>query len=245
MKYLLIFILAMPLMCMAQVVNIESDRGGDKQGIHGSSDLGLSLQRGNVQVFQSQVGLRLDYISGLHHSLVMGSISYGEEDGEPFQNESYTHLRWTAMWWRSETIGTEIFTQAQKDEFKLLQVRQLSGAGLRFTFFKDHLALGLGGMSDYEQIHGVSKDNLDFRGTSYVRIGREIKDRLKSQLIGYYQPLFNDLDDYRILVTGSLEFKIDKVFSLVNELNYTYDTRPPEEVINEDLQIKVKFKVKW
>ena len=230
-------------MAWGQVVNIESDRGGDKQGLHGSSEVGLSLQRGNVQVFQYQAGLRLDYISGLHHNLLIGSISYGEEDGEPFNNTAYSHFRWTAMW--LDHVGTEIFTQNQKDEFKLLQFRQLTGLGLRFTAFEDLLAIGLGGMSDYEKIDGYKEGRLDARGTSYIRVGKKWRDRIEGQMITYYQPLFTNPSDYRILMTGSLEFKTNKVFSILNEFNYSYDTRPPEEVVKEDIQLQFKFKIKW
>lgn len=243
MRSLLIFILTIPFTAWGQVVNIESDRGGDKQGLHGSSEIGLSLQRGNVQVFQYQAGLRLDHINGIHHNLFIGSVAYGEEDGEPFNNTAYSHLRWTAMWFNH--VGTEIFVQNQKDEFRLLQIRQLTGAGLRFTAFEDHIAIGLGGMSDYEQVEGLKKGRLDARGTSYVRLGKQWKNSVKGQLIAYYQPLFMNPSDYRILGTGSLEFKVDKVFSVINEFNYSYDTRPPEEVIKEDLQLKVKFKIRW
>jgi hypothetical protein len=244
MKILFIFLyLLCPAICVGQVVNIESDRGGDKQGIYGSSGGGLSLQRGNVQVFQYQLSSRLDHISGLHHSMFIGSTSYGEEDNNPFQNTSYAHLRWTAMWF--DQIGTELFTQVQQDEFKLLQLRQLTGTGLRFTFFKNHLAVGLGGMFDYEQIEGVEDNRLDIRGTSYVRLGQVWGEIAKGLLIGYYQPRFTDVSDYRILITGALEFILDKSFSVVNELNYTYDTQPPEQVIKEDLQLRFKVKVKW
>ncbi len=243
MRVLLIFIVMLPLMAWGQVVNIESDRGGDKQGLHGSNEVGLSLQRGNVQVFQYQLGLRADYIKGLHHSLIIGSMSYGESDGEPFQDRSYAHLRWTAMWW--DHVGTEVFTQVQTAEFQLLTLRQLTGCGLRFTMFNDHLAIGVGGMSDYERISTLKVGNFDARATSYIRVGKEWENRIKGQLITYFQPLFTDPEDYRILTTGSLEFHLNKVFSLVNELNYAYDTRPPEQVINEDMQIKVKFKIRW
>jgi hypothetical protein len=233
----------LPIMAWGQVVNIESDRGGDKQGLHGSNEVGLSLQRGNVEVFQYQLGLRADYIKGLHHSLIIGSMSYGESEGEPFQDQSYAHLRWTAMWW--DHVGTEVFTQVQTAEFQLLTLRQLTGCGLRFTMFNDHLAIGIGGMSDYERISTLEVGNLNARATSYIRVGKEWKNRIKGQLITYFQPLFTDPEDYRILTTGSLEFSLNKVFSLVNELNYAYDTRPPEQVINEDMQIKIKFKVRW
>lgn len=243
MRALLIFIVMLPLMAWGQVVNIESDRGGDKQGLHGSNEVGLSLQRGNVQVFQYQLGLRADYIKGLHHSLAIGSMSYGESDGEPFQDQSYAHLRWTAMWW--DHVGTEVFTQVQRAEFQLLTLRQLTGCGLRFTMFNDHLAIGIGGMSDYERISTLETGSLDARATTYIRLGKEWEKRIKGQLITYFQPLFTDPEDYRILTTGSLEFSINKLFSLVNELNYAYDTRPPEQVINEDMQIKVKFKIRW
>ena len=117
------------------------------------------------------------------------------------------------MWWRKQTIGTEIFTQTQTDEFRLLQVRQLTGGGLRLTFIEDHVAIGLGGMSDYERIEDTPDGEIAFRGSSYIRIGKEIKDKLKGQVIGYYQPLFTKPSDFRVLVTGSLEFKIDKIFS--------------------------------
>lgn len=245
MKTLFFLILLIPHICLAQVVNIESDRGEAKQGVHGSSELGISLQKGNVQVFQTQASLRLDYIKGLHHSLFIGSLAHGQEDGKTFQNESYGHLRWTAMWWGKRTVGTEVFTQTQNDEFRLLQVRQLTGGGLRFTFFEDHLAIGLGAMSDYEEIDGVSKGTHALRGTSYIRVGGEMKDRIKGQIIGYYQPVFTSPSDFRVLTTGSLEFKVDKIFSLINELNYSYDTRPPEQVVKEDLSLRVKFKIKW
>jgi len=243
MRVLLIFIVMLPIIAWGQVVNIESDRGGDKQGLHGSNEVGLSLQRGNVEVFQYQLGLRADYIKGLHHSLIIGSMSYGESEGEPFQDQSYAHLRWTAMWW--DHVGTEVFTQVQTAEFQLLTLRQLTGCGLRFTMFNDHLAIGIGGMSDYERISTLEVGNLNARATSYIRVGKEWKNRIKGQLITYFQPLFTDPEDYRILTTGSLEFSLNKVFSLVNELNYAYDTRPPEQVINEDMQIKIKFKVRW
>lgn len=243
MRTLLIFIVMLPYLAWGQVVNIESDRGGDKQGLHGSNEVGLSLQRGNVQVFQYQLGLRADYIKERHHSLIIGSMSYGESDGEPFQDQSYAHLRWTAMWW--DHVGTEVFTQVQTAEFQLLTLRQLTGCGLRFTMFNDHLAIGIGGMSDYERISTLETGNLDARATSYIRVGKEWENKVKGQLITYFQPLFTDPTDYRILTTGSLEFGLNKVFSIVNELNYAYDTRPPEQVINEDMQIKVKFKVRW
>lgn len=243
MKALLIFIVMLPMMTWGQVVNIESDRGADKQGLHGSNEVGLSLQRGNVQVFQYQVGIRADYIKDKHHGLVIGSIAYGENEGEPFQDQSYAHLRWTAMW--HDHVGTEVFAQTQKAKFQLLTLRQLTGCGLRFTMFKDTLALGVGGMSDYERISTLKTGSQDIRATSYIRIGKEWENKIKGQLITYFQPLFTDLEDYRILTTGSLEFSVNKIFSLVNELNYAYDTRPPEQVINEDMQVKLKFKVRW
>ncbi len=242
MKYLLILLL-IPSIGLGQVVNIESDRGGDKQGLHGSNELGVSLQRGNVQVFQYQVGLRADYTKGIHHSLVIGSLAYGENEGKSFQDQSYAHLRWTAMWWGN--IGTEVFSQVQTAKFQLLSVRQLSGCGVRLTLLKDLIALGVGGMSDYEKVSVLESGHLSARGTSYLRIGKEWDKRIKGQLITYYQPLFTDLEDYRILTRGSIEFGLNKVFSVVNELNYAYDTRPPEQVVNEDLQIKIKVKIKW
>jgi len=240
---LLSILLSLPLYSYGQVVNIESDRGSKPKGSHGSVESSLFLQRGNVSVFQYQAGLRLDFVGDIHHGLIIGSTSHGENQESTFQNESYSHLRWTAMWWSN--LGTEVFTQFQKDDFKLLTLRQLTGCGLRFTFLKELIAVGIGGMSDYEKIKGSNKKSLNPRGTSYLKIGKSWDDHIKGQIITYYQPLFNNFSDYRILTTGSIEFKINKVFSVVNELNYNFDTRPPESVVSEDTQIKIKFKIKW
>lgn len=243
MKALLIALLFFPCWCLAQVVNIESERGGDKQGFHAAAEGGVNLQSGNVSVFQYQLGLRLDYINGLHHYLGNTSLSYGESEGKAFQDQSYAHLRWTAMW--REHVGTEVFTQSQSAKFQLLQLRQLLGGGLRFTLLNDLVALGVGGMSDYEVISGAQGGSLVARGTSYLRLNKEWENGVKGQWTTYYQPQFFDLSDYRILSTGSLEFLITKIFSVINEVNYSYDTRPPQDVVNNDLQIKIKLKARW
>lgn len=244
MKYLFILLLLLtPFSSLAQVVNIEGDRGDKSKGSHGAIESSLFLQRGNVQVFQYQASIRLDFVGDTHHGLIIGSTSHGENQDSTFQNESYSHLRMTSMWWGY--AGTEVFTQFQKDDFKLLTLRQLTGCGLRFTFLEDMVAIGAGGMTDFEKIKDTNQKALDVRGTSYIKIGKEWSKDIKGQLIAYFQPLFSDFSDYRILTTGSIEFQLNNIFSIVNEVTYNYDTRPPENVVSEDTQLKIKLKIKW
>lgn len=59
----------------------------------------------------------------------------------------------------------------------------------------------------------------------------------------YYQPMFKDFSDYRILNDNTLEFKINSRFSILSSNIYTYDSRPPLKVKKSEYIFKtgVKF----
>lgn len=228
-------------------VNVESDRHavGGKEGFHLGTDLTLGFQKGNVDLFQYQLGSRIDYIQGAHHYYLMGSKTKGEENGKTFSNQEFAHLRWTFMW--GERVGNEVFSQIETDEFKLLEARQLNGAGFRFLLAKmesGEVALGLGGMSDYESLK-TGQSALVARGTSYLSASKTWENGMKGSLVGYYQPLFSAPSDYRVLVRGTLSFALTTQVSLQNEMAYAYDTKPPEGVIKDDFTYTLKIKYQW
>lgn len=226
-------------------VNLESDRhtAGGKEGFHFDTSLSLGFQRGNVRVFQYQIGLRTDYIHKYHHLYLLGSTGYGEENANAFQNQKFGHLRWT--WMFLGDVGVEVFSQAESDEFKLLRLRQLNGGGVRAVLVEEKgllFAVGVGAMSDYERV--ATGSDLVARGTSYLSLSNE-GARMKSTLVGYFQPKLRSFADYRVLLQGALEFPIIKKLSWVNLISYAYDTEPPEGVVKEDMRLTVNLKYKW
>lgn len=221
-------------------VNMESDRGGDKKGWGTTSALGLTLQGGNVELFSYLLELRLDYVDDHNHYYLVGSNQYGEQKGKAFKNQGFSHIRWTHMF---NFIGTEIFSQIEYDEFKDLKMRQLNGLGVRLEFMKV-FAFGLSGMSDYEQLKGVKEGNFDWRGSSYMSLSSKW-EKLDLHLVGYYQPLFRDFLDYRMIFVGSISYAVTKSFSIKNLLTHAYDTVPASGVLNKDTQLILSLNFKW
>ena len=227
---------------------MESSRT-HKDGFHGNFQLGMSLFKGNVNVFTYSLSSKLDYRSDKDYFFLQLFHEYGEEDVEKFQNVGFGHLRWTRMWLTD--LGTEIFAQSQYDEFKLLSLRQLFGLGLRLIPYewdlagKNFIAIGLGAMSDSEQISNQNQIDHVLRATSYISINKKLKEHTHFSLVSYYQPRVTEFSDFRILLEGNLEFKITKQFSMLNAVIYAYDTKPPENVLKDDIKLNILFKYAW
>jgi hypothetical protein len=240
MRFLIaLFLLAIPSPCNAQV-NMESERGGDKKGWGYSTEFGFTLQGGNVDTFSYKLGLRGDLVTEKDHYFISLSNQYGEEGGQSFRDQGFAHLRWTHM---EGFLGFEVYTQVEYDDFKLLQVRQLNGLGARAEFLKV-LALGVSAMSDYEALRDVEEGSLDWRASSYLSLSNKIGESVLVRVVGYYQPLFRDLTDYRIFSVASIALAVSKYFSVKTEFTYAFDTLPPEGVDKEDAQLLIVFQAK-
>ena len=240
MKYIKIWLLIFSLTNLAHAqVNMESDRGGEKEGVGVSSEFGFTLQDGNVKVLTYLASLRVDYVDMNNHYYLIGSAIYGEQDAEEFKNQGFAHLRWTHIRW---FFGPEFFIQVEHDKFKSLGLRQLNGIGLRAEPMKS-MAFGFAGMSDYERIKSPLQSNLDWRASTYVSVNQDWNG-LKFNLVSYYQPLFNDPEDFRLLSIAYMGYPISKSFSIINQFNYAYDTNPPDGVVKKDVSVMVKFSLK-
>ena len=229
-------------------VNIESVRNkGKKEGFWGEIKGGLELQRGNVKITSFDLENISHYDNGLHHAFLKANTSKGKQNDENFKNNSFVHLRWTYMKWK--TIGFEVFTQVQYDEFKKLNLRQLNGVGLRSEILKlkdTSFSIGTGIMSDYEKIEN-NITTVDPRSTSYISLIKKFnKD---NEILGtvYYQPLINNIKDYRInlecLIKTNFITKLN--LKLENSIVFLYDTKPPEDVLTNDFIIKTSLVYNW
>ena len=239
MRSLVFLLLLLPSLSFAQV-NMESDRGGDKEGWGLKADFGITLQGGNVDTFSYKLGMRADLVREKNHYYLVLSNQYGEESGVSFRDQGFGHLRWTHM---RGVLGFEAFTQVEYDDFRLLQMRQLNGLGLRAEFMGS-LAFGVSGMSDYESLRGQDEGQLDWRGSSYVSLSEELGKSFKVHIVGYYQPLFRDFSDYRLYSIATLSASVTESFSIKNQISYAFDAKPPEGVEKKDAQFIVSFELK-
>ena len=53
----------------------------------------------------------------------------------------------------------------------------------------------------------------------------------------YYQFDIWQLSDYRILASGALEISITKKIGFITEIQYRFDSEPPPDIVEYDLEI--------
>ncbi len=246
---LLIITLLLPNFALGQV-NIESIRNNDKEKpLWGEVKGGLELQRGNVDITSFDINFLIHFKNKKHHVFLQEKSAQGQQSDKKFKNNSFVHFRWTWMKWN--IIGLELFTQLQQDEFKSLKIRQLNGGGLRTELIKKKdisLSLGSGAMYDHEKLLSGTKTT-DIRSTSYLSAIKTFDEKKKSLILVtvYYQPLFNNPNDYRINLEANVRTDLITLWnvSLDNSINYMYDTNPPEDILTNDLIVKTSLVYSW
>ena len=245
-SFILFFIISLtPLLSFGQV-NVEDLRGDSKEGFSGNIDVGFERLTGNNDVLVYALKNRVDYVRNIHHTFLQLSSEKGVNEGEDFKNEAFAHLRWTTMWWGF--AGTDFFIQSQYDDFKDLKIRQLEGGYLRLVspLFDGEVALGLGAMSEYEQLKEGGGEGFTARFTNYVSLTEKWFDgKFKMSLTGYYQPKVEDHSDYRMTAVGQMDVNIIGGFSILPSFKYSYDSKPPKGVVVDDLQLKLYMRYHW
>ncbi len=149
-------------------------------------------------------------------------------------SNGFTHMRYTRMW--IPRLGSEVFTQAQYNEFTHLNLRLVAGTGLRVDPIRKRRVqvwAGTGYMVEYERNRVAAADPhpaelVNHRWTSYGVLQLMLHDSaIVARATTYAQPLLTDFSDIRVLESIQLEARALPVVSLGIELDAQYDSRPP------------------
>jgi hypothetical protein len=242
---------ALPRAAAAQV-NVERLRALDAEpGFSGGVAAGLSLKRGNVDFLEVTGTLWSRYHWDLHTLLGHSRAGFGEQGDERFASNAFVHARWTAMW--LERIGSELFAQAEYDQFVRLQRRLLWGLGPRFVVHDgEHVdvALGTAYMLEYERLDIPAGDphpqrTLYQRSSTYGSVRVAINDVLMVVNTLYVQPRIVRVADTRVLEELELSFAIAERIKWTTSARLRFDSDPPSQVENTDLDIKNGLEVQW
>lgn len=254
----------MPASALAQVNSQSLDRGEYASGI--MTDVGgdLSLRSGNVELLEvyANGSIRWQTLREARHENELPwlkqriradvSSGYGREAGESIIDEQYAHLRWTAMWHRH--IGTELFVQAQRNDFQALNLRWLVGGGLRSDVIHTEafaLWFGTGVFSEHEQIEVPGENDREnaFRWNNFmvarVQFGRTEELAVVLQNTVYVQPNLGDMSDFRVLEEVEADIPITEVVSLVTKFSARIDAEPPPGVETTDLRLSQGISVSF
>jgi Protein of unknown function, DUF481 len=230
----------------AQLVNIEARRiHNDSVQQAGEFNFDYSYSDVNnkkLTVFNSALTLQQKSKNLKNYVLLLASAELSKAKGEDLENSSFLHLRYNHK--INKILRWEVFTQLQSNLPIGVRLRYLTGTGPRFKLSNNsHFNFYLGSlyMFEYEKTTGGQKTT-GHRNSSYVSFSVDVP-AVKAELVSttYFQPLFADFRDYRILSENRLDFNITKKIKVQTSFRYFFDSRPPEGINNYTVAFEQGF----
>mgnify|MGYP000117833460 FL=1 len=221
-------------MLLAQI-NTEAMRSENvTDGFINKVNVDFGIEKADAEVIELAAAYRVDYFNptGLHIFFILNYENGYEQkkglDKNQVVNKGFGHLRMTKM--ISSELFFEIFTQFGFNDFLLMKDRKLAGSGLRYKMVSNdrmNTFLGIGLMQEneiYDMVNEPEKKLL--RSTNYLRWNINIAENTELYNTVYYQFSSSDINDYRLLYDGSIDFSVNENLSFFIELNYRYDNDP-------------------
>ena len=243
-----------------RVANIEKLRAKIKDGFFGEAKASFSLKEGNTDKFQFAGGGLLGYLSGKHLVFLSGGGEWEEANKKLVTSEALGHIRYNYE--LQEWLWAELLQQAAFDKFARLNLRYLSGAGLRLRLFESRnerfsAYLGAGYLFEYERIAIEDAPPIGppvpgertrhHRLGSYLSLNYEISDVVILGAVAYYQPRFDHpLDDFHLYSQSELDFIVvkDRLKFFV-AYNVEVDSEPPAFVKKVDHTLTNGVKIQF
>ncbi len=219
----------------AQLVNIEAKRmQSDSVRFALKSDVLFDYTDNNsAYIFQIGSNLTTQFKSKDLKKMYffIGNYNLIRSSGQDFQNSWFFHLRYNQK--LSNLLRLEVFLQNQNNKLLTITSRNLIGAGVRLKLISAEATkvyFGNAYMYEIEKIGTTGQQFYNHRNSSYLSITHAFK-KVGLDLTGtiYFQPLYRDINNYRILQQLKAELPITKVLSLSALYNYFYSSFSPAE----------------
>lgn len=215
----------------AQIVAVKSsDVNEDSTGWHLTFNVDFYTTKNTNTIYASNAGSYIQYKSGKHRFISMNEydvILNNGREGASGENRAYQHLRYNFLW--KKKVAWEAFSQIQFDGILRIKRRLLLGAGPRFNLLKKEQSdvhLGVAYMYEYEQELDTTVFHRDHRISSFLSVDKIFDNGHSISTIGYYQPVINNFDDYRISWGFRLALKIATNLSFNFNIHLNYDAQP-------------------
>lgn len=243
---LILFLFAFCTIADAQIVNIEARRlHTDSVRMVTDVNLAILLNSTNGKSLATVRGnIVSQWKSRNYKHLVLASANYdfAQADKDDYVNNFYVHLRYN---YKINTwLRWEAFVQSQTNEPLGINFRQLLGTGPRFKIKigKDaDIYVGSSYMYEYERtidrvVGGVG------RWSNYGSLNIHIP-KLNGSLIStfYYQPLFSQFADHRLMNDTRLDLNITAKWRVYTRFSYLYDSKPPTGIRKNALNLEQGF----
>lgn len=247
----LFFMLCFSNSVISQLVNIESQRmQSDSVRFALKSDLLFNYTDNNgnyiIQI-GSNIAAQLKAKDLKKTYFFIGNYNLIRSKDEEFQNSWFLHLRYNQK--LSKLFRLEAFLQNQNNTQLTITSRNLIGAGIRLKFISTETGKAYFGNSYMYEIERISETGQQFynhRNSSYLSLSQHFR-KTKLDVIGtvYFQPLYDNISNHRILAQLKAELPISKRLSFSALYNYFYASFPETATSDSSstLQLGLTFQI--
>ncbi|MES1218188.1 MAG: DUF481 domain-containing protein [Bacteroidota bacterium] len=219
----------------AQIVNMESQRyHTDTTGWKGSISGNLALTNYGEKVFAVNANAHIQYQSKKSLYLLLGSYGFLKGGDESFIDNGFLHFRYNFK--LTKVVRLEAFTQLQQNAITKIQSRFLIGAGPRFKIVgskKLKLYAGVLAVYEIQKETDVPEEKRYWRSSNYLSLSFIPNAQTELVTTTYYQPVFNDFSNYRLLNQSVFKIRAGKKVFVNLNWNYQFDAVPAAGVPRE------------
>lgn len=226
--YLLVFFLLSFSLSAQLIVNVENSRiQSDTTGWAGNVGTSFSFAQNVQQILNINANMHLQYKTEKNLYLLLANYNLLKGNQQELSNNMFYHLRYNRK--LSKVVRWEAFTQWQQNNVTNIDLRFLAGTGPRFKLhnskkFKIYAASLV--MYEYERDKMPLVTHKDPRNDTYLTFTYKPTTLISLTSTTFYQPLFNQLKDFRILNQEVLNIKATKHLSITTSFDYLYDAFP-------------------
>lgn len=246
--FFVLFLLLVSGNATAQVNTEKFRKFGLEEGFHFNVQSLLTVKSGNTEYNSIKGAARIDHIGSAVDYFLVGNIESKNTGKNRIQNEGFAHLR--AMWNFAPKTNWEFFVQRQYDEFVDLRYRNLGGTAIKYRFLQAQsmrdttssidFNISTGFMYEHEN-YNFDPENIDrrrWRSTNFISFDWLIRERMSFTGVVYYQPAFDNFNDFRVSAETTLEFSILRRFYFTFQMLYKYNNLPDTDVKRYDFSLE-------
>ncbi|MCM4166353.1 hypothetical protein KCTC52924_03287 [Arenibacter antarcticus] len=235
----------------AQLVNIESKRmQSDSVRFALKSDLLFDYTDNNGDyLFQLGSNLTTQFKSKDLQKIFffIGNYKLIRSNEKDFQNNWFFHLRYNQK--LTSLFRVEAFIQNQNNTKLTITSRNLIGAGIRLKLISSEMTrvyVGNAYMYEIEKIAETGQHFYNHRNSTYLSSTHSFKKTsLNFTETIYFQPLYKNFGNHRVLLQVKAELPLTEVISLSALYNFSYNSFPAVNDIDRssNLSLGITFNI--
>jgi len=200
----------------------------DTIGWSGSLGTTFSFTKNVQEVLNLSANAHVQYKAGKSLYLFLGDYKLLKGNNKALLNNMFYHLRYNRK--LSELVRWEIFNQWQQNAVTGIKLRALFGTGPRFKLHRSErfrLYAATAAMYEYEEERTKPVVlHKDFRSSNYLSFSYTPNEVVELVSTTFYQPLFRQLNDFRVMNQLALNIKATRRLLLTTSWDYLYDAFP-------------------